>query len=242
MTNRVSGRRRASVEGGRQLSGADEQVVDESGLADRPDPAADVVTQQPLRVGLVVDLVADPDETIAAGTRAEAGDRVGDAGIGQVDPPDDPPDERCRGCRGQELAGLVEARAGLDEDGRVDAGGGQRRCEVGRRERPSDGCELVGEPRVVRPGGVPDVVVGVDDHRCGTGASAAMRPSARSSSQRSAGMGWARRAGYSSRCATERTPATRVVTAGWAIGNCIAAARRGRRGGRRPRRSVVRAR
>ena len=89
MTNRDLGQHR-QLEGGRQLWVRTGQVIDEPCLADHPDPAADVVTQQPVRVGLVVDLVAYPDEPIAAGTRAKLVDRVGDGAVGEVHPPDHP--------------------------------------------------------------------------------------------------------------------------------------------------------
>ena len=101
----------------------------------------------------------------------------------------------------------------------------QERRQVDRPERTSDRGELVGQPRVVAAAGVPEVVVGVDDH--GTGASAASSPSDRSSAQSDAGMWRAIAAGYSSRWSMRRTPATSEVTAGWASGNWIAAARSG---------------
>ena len=52
--------------------------------------------------------------------------------------------------------------------------------------------EVVGQPRIVGGRRIPEVVVGVDDldrRHAGTGASGAIRPSARSSAQRSAGIG-----------------------------------------------------
>ena len=65
----------------RQLARPDEQVVGEARPAPTAAmPATDVVAAQPVRIGLVVDLVADPDEAVAAGPAAERGDRVGDAG------------------------------------------------------------------------------------------------------------------------------------------------------------------
>ena len=52
-------------------------------------PAADVGASEPVGIGLVVDLVADPDEPVAAGPGPELGERVADARVGQVDPADD---------------------------------------------------------------------------------------------------------------------------------------------------------
>ena len=67
MTNRTSGRRPASSSGRRQLARSQEEVVGETGRSDGPDPADDVLAQEPRRVRLVVDLVTDPDQAIAAG-------------------------------------------------------------------------------------------------------------------------------------------------------------------------------
>ena len=75
MTNRTSGQVAAPSQRRRQLARPDQQVVDETGATDGPDPAPDVVAQQPIRIGLVVDLVADPDQAVAAGTLAELGER-----------------------------------------------------------------------------------------------------------------------------------------------------------------------
>src|SRR4029079_19151749 len=125
----------------------------------------------------------------------------------------------------------LEARAGLDEDGGIDAGREEVRLEVGRPECPADRGEVVGQPRVVGGRRVPEVVMGVDDHgsrpQSGVGASGRMRPSARSSPQRSAGIARSASAGYSSRWAGVRTPVTSAVIAGWAIANWTAAARSG---------------
>ena len=90
MTNRTSGSRshelaarpaaRAAGPGGRRRGPA---------APTARDPAPDVVAQQPVGVGLVVDLVADPDEPVAARAGAERGDRVADGGVGEVHPADD---------------------------------------------------------------------------------------------------------------------------------------------------------
>ena len=120
-------------QGRRQLARADQQVVGQAGRLDRRQPSPHVRTKQPVRVGLVVDLVADPDEPLPARPAAQRVERSADARIGQIDPSDHAADER-DGRRGrQELAGLLEAGDGLDEDGAVDAGRDQFR----RRGRPA---------------------------------------------------------------------------------------------------------
>ena len=50
----------------RQLAGAHEDVVRETGLADGGDAFADVLSPEPLGIGLVVHLVPDPDQFLAA--------------------------------------------------------------------------------------------------------------------------------------------------------------------------------
>ena len=63
--------------------------------------------------------------------------------------------------------------------------------------------------------------------RPGRAPSGSMRPLGRRSSHSAAGIGRRSSAGYSSRWAIVRTPAMSPATAGWASGNCIAAARTG---------------
>ncbi len=64
---RIGHRRDEHVRSG-QFARADQQVVNEVGVGDGRDPPPHVITGEPSGVGLVVDLVADPDEPIA--TRA----------------------------------------------------------------------------------------------------------------------------------------------------------------------------
>ena len=55
------------LHGRRQLARSQEEVVGETGRSDGPDPADHVRAQEPRRVRLVVNLVTDPDQAIAAG-------------------------------------------------------------------------------------------------------------------------------------------------------------------------------
>src|SRR5207245_487844 len=142
----------------------------------------------------------------------ELGDRVGHRAIGEIDPADNAPDERRCGRHREELPRLLDARAGLDEDRRLDPVRREQWLEILRPEPATDRREIVGQPRVLGRGRVPEVVMGVDDH--GTGASAEISPSARSSSQRAAGIGARISSGYSSRWSMRRTPAISDTTAG----------------------------
>jgi hypothetical protein len=49
-------------QGGRQFARPNQQVENEASCPDDREPSAHRRTQQPLRIGLVVDLVTDPDQ------------------------------------------------------------------------------------------------------------------------------------------------------------------------------------
>jgi len=84
------------LERGGQLARPHEHVVSEAGLTDRAQSPADIATQEPVRVGLVVHLMADAHEVTAAGAVEQRGDGLADGRIGKVDPADDAADERRR--------------------------------------------------------------------------------------------------------------------------------------------------
>ena len=154
---------------GRQLTRADEDVVREAGLADRGDASAHVLFPEPLGIGLVVHLMADPDELLSTRSRVQRGDLLRDV-RGEVDPADDARDEVVSRGRRKEFARLVEARSGLHEDRAVDAVRGEQRLEVLGAEPPPDRREGVGHPRIGRARRVPEVVVSVyDDHAAPSG-------------------------------------------------------------------------
>src|SRR4029079_16126602 len=111
----------------RELARPDEELVHESGLADGPAPALDVVATEPVGIGLVVDLVPDPEQAIAAGAGPELRDRFAGRRVAEVAPADDAADERRvrRGC--EEFLRLLDAGPGLDDDRRVDPRGVDQR-------------------------------------------------------------------------------------------------------------------
>ena len=77
----------------RQLARADEKVIGQSSIPHRRQTALHVGPQQPLRIRLVMDLMADADERLSVGLGLQLGKRVADGGIGEVDPADDTRDE-----------------------------------------------------------------------------------------------------------------------------------------------------
>jgi hypothetical protein len=148
---------------GGQLVREHDQVVDEPGVGDGGQSAADVRAQQPLGVGFALDLVADALEVPAAGEGAQAGAFVGDVGPGEVGPADDAPDQVVPGGQGQELRGLLGHGDGLHEDRAAHPGTPRLGFEVLHREVASQRGEFgSGDPVLVADGQVPHVVVGVD--------------------------------------------------------------------------------
>src|SRR5260370_15292033 len=59
------------LDGGRKLTGSQEKVVDQICIADRADPAPHAGAQEPPRIRLVVDLVADAHQRAAPGSGAQ---------------------------------------------------------------------------------------------------------------------------------------------------------------------------
>ena len=93
--DRTSGRRRQS-QGSRQLPRSDQEVIGKTGGACGADPVDDIVSEEPLGIRFVVDLVADADEMLAIRRGTEGGDRVGHAGICEIGPSDHAPMNGCR--------------------------------------------------------------------------------------------------------------------------------------------------
>src|SRR6266849_839265 len=59
------------LDGGRKLTGSDQEVVDQTCIADGANPAPHVGAQEPKRIRLVVDLVADAHQPAAARAGAQ---------------------------------------------------------------------------------------------------------------------------------------------------------------------------
>ena len=194
MTNRRSGSAWAASNAAGELAGPDQQVVGEARPPDGGQPADDVRAQQPVGIRLVVHLVADPDQPFAARRLAERGQVVGDGGARRG--PSTPPRRRSaawpRPWPGTRGSRPVEDRVWTRTVASTPAASstGSRSRDV---EPPPDRGEVVGHPRVVGAGRVPQVVVGVDDGRghaaTGTGAAGSMRPLARRSSHSAGGIG-----------------------------------------------------
>nr|BBJ55633.1 hypothetical protein SAVMC3_82620 [Streptomyces avermitilis] len=143
----------------------DHQVVDEPRPGHGGEPSADVGAQQPVGVGLALDLVADAPQIRAAGELREARQLVGHVRPGQVGPADHSPDQLTLRREGEELRRLLGDGDRLHEHGPVDPGRPCLRFEVRDSEVPPQGLEFrAGDPVLVADGQVPDVVVGVDRH------------------------------------------------------------------------------
>ena len=144
--------------------------------------------QEPLLVGLVVHLVTHADKMFAAGSGLKLGDDGGDRRVGEVDPSDNA-GHKVSGLRSaEELPGLREAWESLDDDRLVDPALREKRLEVLRAEWPSNRVKLAGHPVVVAQRGIPEMVVGIDHHRHGVGASSRSSPLVLSSCHSAGGM------------------------------------------------------
>src|SRR4029077_12568268 len=175
----------------------------------------------------VVYLVANADQLRATGQGLELGNRLDRMGIREVDPSDHPREEVRDGGGRQQVAGFVQARAGLDHDAAVHAAPAELRREVHRAERPSNLRELVRHPWIGGARGIPEVMMRVDNHGRlddGTGAVSRSKPSVLSADQRSGGSSSSKSSMFSWGSATDRQPVRTQATAGWARGNCKAAA------------------
>src|SRR5439155_19547738 len=123
---------------------------------------------EPLGIGLVVHLVADPDELRAARTGPYLCQLLRNVRR-KVDPPDNARDEVVLRGRGEELARLIEARSRLHEDRLVDAVRREQGLQILGAEPPADRRERLGHPRVGRLGRVPEMMVSVYDHAAPSG-------------------------------------------------------------------------
>ena len=143
-------------------------------------PAPDLRPGEPPGVGLVVDLVADPDELAAADAGPQLGDRVGRRpGTVRSTQPTTPPMKDVAAAVARNSRGLAEVAPRLDEDRPVDAVRLEEGRQVVRAEPPPDRRQLVGQERVGRPGRIPEVVVRVDRVMRSAGARGSGRASGR---------------------------------------------------------------
>jgi len=153
-------------EGSAVLMRSDEHVEHQAGGGHGTDPADDLGPGEPIRVRFVVRLVADADQTgagrpVPAGPRDQCGDAVDDVRSGQVHPADDPGD---RLGLLEEPGGLAGVVHGLHDDRPGDVGAPGGGAEVVHVEPAADRSDRVVHPGVRPVGGIPEVVVSVDDH------------------------------------------------------------------------------
>ena len=154
-----------------QLAWPDQQVVGEPGGGDRPQPAADVASAQPVRLGLLLDQVPDTDQVGAAGFLPQLGQPLPDGRVGQVHPADDAGHQVRAGGQGEQFRRLCRHRDRLHDDGPADARGVRRYRQIGEAEvAPQRQHRGPGDPGLVPHGQVPHVVVSVDGAVSGHGA------------------------------------------------------------------------
>ncbi len=128
------------------------------------------------------------------------------------------PGEEVRHRRGREqLASFIEVRAGLDDDGASHAVAAQLRFEIRGTERTADLRKVIGHPGIAGAGGIPEVLMRVDDHRrlgTGTGAGSRSKPSVLSADHRPAGSSSSKRSMFSWSSPMDRQPVSTHATAG----------------------------
>ena len=145
----------------RQVLREDQHVVDQAVPAQPGDAAVDVVTQQVVVVGLVVDDVADAAEpAIGAQPRQRVLEIRGD----ERHPADDAGDALGRRGQGEHPLRLVDPLLRVHQDGAVDAGAGERRLELGQAVVLPQRRHRLGDPRQARLVEAPEMVMGVENH------------------------------------------------------------------------------
>ena len=103
------------------------------------------------------------DELVATRTCAQARERVGNRGIGQIHPANDAKHKRVRGGDTEELTRFVEIGARLDKHRARDRIGGEERLQIVGRKGPPDAGKVVAHPRIRPSPSVPEVVVRIDN-------------------------------------------------------------------------------
>ena len=145
------------------LAHSQQEVVGETAPAERGVAAPNVVAQQPIGVGFVVNQMTYPDETAPVRSAHEVFERPLYSRVGQVDPSDDARDEiDARGGR-EKVSRLLGAARGLHQPGRVDAVLGQHRAQVFRAKPPPNWRVRFGHPGVLGDRRIPEVLMRVDE-------------------------------------------------------------------------------
>src|SRR5256714_2252725 len=213
------------VDGHRQLRYQHQQVVHQPGGPDGAQPAEHLGPAEPARVGLVLYLVPDAGQPFAARAGTERGDPVGDVGGGEVDPADHALDQPIVGAgRGEELGGLPLVADRLYQHRVRHPAVGDLPQVVDRVRAAQRSQGIAVHPRVLVLDRVPQVVVRIDDHDVGTGASGRSRPCAINSCHSSGGGGAAAaRSALRSKWAALPAPTTTLATVGCAPAKTSAA-------------------
>jgi hypothetical protein len=124
--------------------------------------------QQPFRIGLVADEVADADQLAAPHQFLER--LRGGGRIGQRNPADHATDEIRRALDVEEFARLVELQH-LHQHGAVDAAGGKFGTQIVGREIAVETLTCLRRPVIGMPADPPKVMMRVDDAHAATNSS-----------------------------------------------------------------------
>ena len=100
----------------RQLVGQDKEVVAQATLCDLVEAAANIPSQQPPWIGLVLHQVPDTDQQLPARNSSQPVELASHPGVGQVHPANDAGYERISLCKTKEFLTFRPEREALHED------------------------------------------------------------------------------------------------------------------------------
>ena len=138
------------------------QLEQQPALLEQAERRLDVAAQEPVRVGLLVDEMADSAQLRPTSQVVEPA--ACDSDVVEPAPRRDGADPLRLLDQVEHVVGVLVARRTLDEHRRSDAALCEQRLEVAWLERPIDHLVLLRHPRLRDERGVPKVMVGIDDH------------------------------------------------------------------------------
>ena len=147
--------------GDRQVPRVGQDVVGELQPGELGDPAAKILAQQELVIGLVLHDVPQADELLAS---SEAGELACDVAGAEVRPAHDSPHEVELASVSEQPARFLEGLAGLDGDAAVHLERVELRLQVAGGEISAQDLHALADPGVLAGFVAPEVLVCVDAH------------------------------------------------------------------------------
>ncbi len=138
-----------------------DDVEGQLALGEQAQAVLDLLTDHPVRVRFVVDQVPDTHEPGIPAALVEL--RGGVVRPLQRHPSDDPGDPGPPVGDLEHVVGVLGGVGRLDDHRTIDPGRGELRLQFDLLERPVERAEVRGQPRVLDPVQIPQVLVGVDD-------------------------------------------------------------------------------